>query len=132
MRNKNQLSTPLMINKGFFGQICPLAKCLARAFAMAIYPTRVDWHFTHIIETLSSQGYLKTTSIMQLDDILNVLYQKAKAVLSQSVAKDIMTNPTSKQRIDTYDGNHIHAIFRETGNDFGEDILKQHYSETHK
>jgi TFIIF-interacting CTD phosphatase-like protein len=30
------------------------------------------------------------------------------------------------------DGNHIHAIFRETGNDFGEDILKQHYSESHK
>lgn len=25
------------------------------------------------------------------------------------------------------DGNHIHAIFREAGNDFGEDILKQHY-----
>jgi pentatricopeptide repeat protein len=267
-------------------------------------------------ETLSSQGYLKTTSIMQLDDILNVLYQKAfddgkikkelftmtqnlkwdhgnyyisffgrpalntawsfnlgghhialsmttdgkkisvspyfigsdpaevksgkyaglrvlskeedygfllihaltdkqktKAILSQSVPKDIITNPTSKQRINTYygistaefsdvqkaylsyiiqeyvhnfehdkahemldkmkksgfknmhfawigslennkphyyrihspeflieydnvgfqnDGNHIHAIFRETGNDFGEDILKQHYSESHQ
>ncbi len=27
--------------------------------------------------TLSSQGYLKTTSIMQLDDILNTLYQQA-------------------------------------------------------
>ncbi|MGA0559540.1 hypothetical protein ACO2Q8_22970 [Larkinella sp. VNQ87] len=26
---------------------------------------------------LSSQGYLKTTSIMQLDDILNSLYQQA-------------------------------------------------------
>lgn len=25
------------------------------------------------------------------------------------------------------DGNHIHAILREKGNDFGEDILKQHY-----
>ena len=267
-------------------------------------------------ETLSSQGYLKTTSIMQLDDILNVLYQKAfddgqikkelltmtqnlkwdhgnyyisffgmptlngnwsfslgghhislsmttdgkkisvspyfigtdpsevksgkyaglrvlskeedygfllvhalteaqkaKAILSQSIPKDIITNPKSKQRIDTFDGisagefnevqkaylkftiqeyvhnfehekaheilekmeksgyknmyfawigslendkphyymihspeflieydnvgfqndgNHIHAIFRETGNDFGEDILKQHYSESHK
>ncbi len=267
-------------------------------------------------ETLSSQGYLKTTSIMQLDDILNVLYQKAfddgkikkelltmtqnlhwdhgnyyisffgmptmdgnwsfslgghhialsmttdgkkisvspyfigtdpsevksgkyaglrvlskeedygfllihsltdnqkaKALLSQSIPKDIITNPKSKQRIDTFegisteefsevqkaylsfiiqeyvhnfehekaheildkmkksgfknmyfawigslennkphyyrihspeflieydnvgfqnDGNHIHAIFRETGNDFGEDILKQHYSESHK
>lgn len=267
-------------------------------------------------ETLSSQGYLKTTSIMQLDDILNVLYQKAfddgkikkelltmtqnldwdhgnyyisffgmptmdgnwsfnlgghhialsmttdskkisvspyfigtdpsevksgkyaglrvlskeedygfllmhslsdqqkvKAILSQSVPKNIITNPKSKQRIDAYDGisteefsevqkaylsfiiqeyvhnfehekahdildkmkksgfknmyfawigslendkphyyrihspeflieydnvgfqndgNHIHAIFRETDNDFGEDILKQHYSESHK
>ena len=32
------------------------------------------------------------------------------------------------------DGNHIHAILREKGNDFGEDILKQHYltSEDHK
>jgi len=28
------------------------------------------------------------------------------------------------------DGNHIHAILREKGNDFGEDILKQHYLET--
>ncbi len=27
------------------------------------------------------------------------------------------------------DGNHIHAILREKGNDFGEDILKQHYLE---
>ncbi len=27
------------------------------------------------------------------------------------------------------DGNHIHAIFRENGNDFGEDLLKQHYSQ---
>ena len=32
------------------------------------------------------------------------------------------------------DGNHIHAILREKGNDFGEDILKAHYlnSEHHK
>lgn len=28
------------------------------------------------------------------------------------------------------DGNHIHAILREKGNDFGQDILKQHYLET--
>ncbi len=30
--------------------------------------------------------------------------------------------------------NHIHAILREKGNDFGEDILKNHYltSEHHK
>ncbi|HNR05668.1 MAG TPA: DUF3500 domain-containing protein [Saprospiraceae bacterium] len=28
------------------------------------------------------------------------------------------------------DGNHIHAILRETGNDFGEDILKKHYLES--
>ena len=139
--------------------------------------------------------------------------QKAKAILSRSIPKDIITNPKSSQRIDTYDGisteefsevqkaylnfiiqeyvhnfehekaheilekmeksgyknmyfawigslennkphyymihspeflieydnvgfqndgNHIHAIFRETGNDFGEDILKQHYIESHK
>jgi hypothetical protein len=30
------------------------------------------------------------------------------------------------------DGNHIHAILREKGNDFGEDVLKQHYLESHK
>ncbi|WP_138989413.1 DUF3500 domain-containing protein [Larkinella sp. C7] len=30
------------------------------------------------------------------------------------------------------DGNHIHAILREKGNDFGEDMLKQHYLESHK
>ena len=28
------------------------------------------------------------------------------------------------------DGNHIHAILREKGNDFGADLLKQHYLET--
>ncbi len=28
------------------------------------------------------------------------------------------------------DGNHIHAILRKKGNDFGEDILKQHYLES--
>jgi hypothetical protein len=28
------------------------------------------------------------------------------------------------------DGNHIHAILREKGNDFGEDMLKNHYMET--
>lgn len=28
------------------------------------------------------------------------------------------------------DGNHIHAILREKGNDFGEDLLKKHYLET--
>lgn len=28
------------------------------------------------------------------------------------------------------DGNHIHAILREKGNDFGEDLLRKHYLET--
>ena len=134
--------------------------------------------------------------------------QKAKAILTQEVPKDIITNPKSSQRITTYsgisaaefnedqrevlkiliqeythdfehqtahrlydkilktglskvyfawigskernkphyyvingpdflieydnvgfqnDGNHIHAILREKGNDFGADILKEHY-----
>ncbi len=30
------------------------------------------------------------------------------------------------------DGNHIHAILHEKGNEFGEDILKQHYAQSHK
>jgi hypothetical protein len=141
--------------------------------------------------------------------------QKAKAILTEAVPKDIITNPKSSQRITSYygisakefnedqlavlelliqeythdfehhtahrlydqiaktgfdkvyfawvggkerntphyyivngpdflieydnvgfqnDGNHIHAILREKGNDFGEDILKEHYlsSEHHK
>ena len=29
------------------------------------------------------------------------------------------------------DGNHIHAILREKGQDFGEDLLKQHYLQSH-
>lgn len=38
--------------------------------------SKIEFH--KILTTLfSSQGYLKTTSIMQLDDILNVLYQTA-------------------------------------------------------
>lgn len=28
------------------------------------------------------------------------------------------------------DGNHIHAILRENGNDFGDDVLKAHYQQT--
>jgi hypothetical protein len=136
--------------------------------------------------------------------------QKTKAILNQETPKDIITNPNSSQRIDSYygisvkefnpeqitilkllieeythnfehqkahdllakieqsgfkkiyfawigsiinnqphyyiinapdflieydnvgfqnDGNHIHAIFREKGNDFGEDLLKRHYLE---
>lgn len=31
-----------------------------------------------------------------------------------------------------HDGNHIHAILREKENDFGQDILKQHYLQSHK
>jgi hypothetical protein len=30
------------------------------------------------------------------------------------------------------DGNHIHAILREKGQDFGDDLLKQHYLHSHK
>ena len=30
------------------------------------------------------------------------------------------------------DGNHIHAITREKGSDFGEDLLKQHLESAHK
>ena len=231
-----------------------------------------------LVEFLSSQGYLKITSIMQLDDILNVLIQQAydkgemkadvlknlqdlkwehgnyylaiwgkpsevksnkyagwrvlskeedygfslinflsesqrkTAILKQEVPQDIITNPKSSQRITSYygisarqfnadqkailkilieeyvhnfehikahrlmdmidksgmdniyfawvgslekdkphyyiingpdflveydnfqgNGNHVHAILREKGNDFGEDILKNHYlSSEHK
>jgi len=28
--------------------------------------------------------------------------------------------------------NHIHAIWREKGNDFGEDLLKKHYQKDHR
>lgn len=145
--------------------------------------------------------------------LVNMLTEKQKetAILKQAVPKDIITNPTSSQRITSYygipvksftesqknmlqlliqeythnfehikahqliqkilktgldkiyfgwvgslknnephyyiingpdflieydnvgfqdDGNHIHAILREKGNDFGEDILKQHYLES--
>lgn len=38
--------------------------------------SRIEFH--HLLTTLfSSQGYLKTTSILQLDDILNVVYETA-------------------------------------------------------
>ena len=31
------------------------------------------------------------------------------------------------------DGNHIHAIWREKGNEYGEDVLKKHYlTEQHR
>ncbi len=29
------------------------------------------------------------------------------------------------------DGNHIHTVFRDLANDFGEDVLKKHYEEAH-
>lgn len=30
------------------------------------------------------------------------------------------------------DGNHVHAILREKSQDFGDDLLKQHYAQSHK
>lgn len=50
--------------------------------------------FHHVLTTLfSSQGYLKTTSIMNLDDILNVVYETAydRKLISDEVYKEIRT-----------------------------------------
>jgi len=96
---------------------------------------------------LSSQGYLKTTSLMQLDDILNTLYQQSfdKGEINQKLLTQmqnmkwahgnyyIINGPDFLIEYGNVgfqnDGNHIHAILREKGNDFGADILKQHYLE---
>ena len=40
----------------------------------------------------------------------------------------IIHSPDFIIEYDNKSGNHIHAIWREKGNDFGEDILKSHYS----
>jgi len=48
--------------------------------------------FHNILTTVfSSQGYLKTTSIMNLDDILNVLYEESfkRGMISEDVLKEI-------------------------------------------
>jgi hypothetical protein len=48
--------------------------------------------FHNILTTVfSSQGYLKTTSIMNLDDILNVLYEESfkRELISEEVLKEI-------------------------------------------
>jgi hypothetical protein len=39
----------------------------------------------------------------------------------------VLNGPTFIIEFDNNDGNHIHAIWREKGNDFGEDVLKKHY-----
>ncbi|KAF0236296.1 MAG: hypothetical protein FD181_2867 [Prolixibacteraceae bacterium] len=41
----------------------------------------------------------------------------------------IINGPDYLIEYDNKSGNHIHAIWREKGNDFGEDILKEHYLE---
>ena len=55
---------------------------------------------------LSSQGYLKTTSIMQLDDILNMLYQQAfeDGKISEKSLKGM-------QNLKWAHGNYYIAIF---------------------
>jgi hypothetical protein len=40
----------------------------------------------------------------------------------------VIHGPTFLIELDNANANHIHAIWRETGNDFGEDLLKNHYS----
>ncbi len=41
----------------------------------------------------------------------------------------IIHGPTFLIELDNANANHIHAIWREKGNDFGEDLLKGHYAE---
>lgn len=63
--------------------------------------------FHHILTTLfSSQGYLKTTSIMALDDILNAMYKEA-------FEKDMISSKTYKniQALDWDYGNYFVAIW---------------------
>ena len=42
----------------------------------------------------------------------------------------VVNGPTFLIEFDNNNGNHIHTIWRTKGNDFGEDILKQHYLTT--
>lgn len=39
----------------------------------------------------------------------------------------VVNGPTFLIEFDNNNGNHIHTIWRTKGNDFGEDVLKQHY-----
>lgn len=44
----------------------------------------------------------------------------------------VLNGPTFIIEFDNINGNHIHGIWREKGNEFGEDVLKKHYlMETH-
>lgn len=59
---------------------------------------------------LSSQGYLKTTSIMQLDDILNTLYQEAYD--KGEIKKEFLTQ---MQKLNWAHGNYYISIFGKPG-----------------
>ncbi|MES2796757.1 MAG: DUF3500 domain-containing protein [Bacteroidota bacterium] len=65
--------------------------------------------FHHVLSALlSSQGYLKTTSIMQLDDILNVLYQAAfdEGKINQGML-------TEMKKLNWAHGNYFISVFGE-------------------
>ncbi len=75
------------------------------------------------------------------DEIMKTGLNKVYFAWIGSLAKNkphyyIVNGPDFLIEYDNYqgNGNHIHAILREKGNDFGEDILKNHYltSEHHK
>ena len=67
--------------------------------------SRLAYH--HVLSTLlSSQGYLKTTSIMQLDDILNALYQQA-----YDDGKIDIKNLKSMQNLKWDHGNYYISVY---------------------
>lgn len=56
----------------------PVGLVPRRVLPTARFPTKVDWLFIGCFRPCSAhKGYLKTTSIMALDDILNSLYQQS-------------------------------------------------------
>ncbi|HIG28140.1 MAG TPA: DUF3500 domain-containing protein [Verrucomicrobiales bacterium] len=46
--------------------------------------------------------------------------QRAKVIIAEEAPRDVITGPI----------NHIHTVFREPGNDYGDDLLRKHLLES--
>lgn len=115
----------------------------------------VDYWGIRVSELSAAQQ--ETVKAMIREFVFNLGYEKAQAEYSKIMAAGIgqvyfgwigayeekrshyyiLNGPTFIIEFDNNGGprgvaNHIHAIWREKGNEYGEDLLRQHYLQEHK
>ena len=82
------------------------------------------------LEKIKAHEYLYKIENSGIDEIW---FAWAGSYVAQKPHYYIINGPDFIIEYDNFgfqqDGNHIHSIWREKGNDFGEDVLKEHYLE---